>query len=532
MTVVETKKTADIIREIKEKHLPELNKRLDADENIDNTADYPKLAGEFYKHQKRIALKNFGIIDPDSIEDYIALGGYEALRKAIFDMNGQEIIDCVTGSGLRGRGGAGFPTGVKWQGAYDMGPGKKYVVMNADEGDPGAFMDRSIMEGDPHSVLEGMAICGRAIGADEGFIYIRAEYPKAVKRLEKAIADAKAMGLLGDNIMGSGFSFDISLRLGSGAFVCGEGTALMESIEGRRGMPRPKVFRTTVKGLWGKPTVLNNVETFANIPFILDHGAEYYHSIGTEDSSGTKVFALVGKVVHSGLVEVPMGTTINEIVFDIGGGIPDGKKIKAVQTGGPSGGCIPPEYFDLPIDFATLKKIGSIMGSGGMVVMDETDCMVDIARFFMEFSVDESCGKCTPCREGTMRVLEMLTKVTKGEADESILDELMDLSDLITKTSLCGLGQSACNPVVSTIHYFKDEYLAHVNEKKCPAHHCKDLLNFFITDKCIGCTVCAKNCPVNCISGERKEKHIIDQNACIKCGNCESVCPVHAIIRE
>lgn len=529
MTVRERQKPA-LLREIREAHLPVLMARLEADSRIDTTGDYPKLAGEFYARQRRIALKNFQVIDPESLEDYIALGGYAALEEAIFSMTPQEVVDVVTASGLRGRGGAGFPTGVKWQGALDQGPGKKYIIMNADEGDPGAYMDRSIMEGDPHSVLEGMAIAGFATGADEGFIYIRAEYPRAVKRLEQAIRDAEERHLLGKNILGSGFSFTIQLRLGSGAFVCGEGTALMESIEGRRGMPRPKVFRTTVKGLWDRPTVINNVETFANVPYILQHGAEHYRSIGTEDSSGTKVFALVGKINISGLVEVPMGTTINEIVFEIGGGIPGGKAVKAVQTGGPSGGCIPPEYFDTPIDFGSLKKIGSIMGSGGMVVMDETDCMVDIARFFMEFSVDESCGKCTPCREGTMRMLEMLKEITEGRADASVLDELEFLSALMTDTSLCGLGQTAANPVVSTMKYFREEYEAHIREGRCPAGHCKALVQYAITDRCIGCTACARNCPVGCISGERKSQHVIDQSACIKCGNCMSVCPVHAVI--
>lgn len=518
------------LQEIREHHLPLLMDRLEKTEGIDTSGDYPVLSGEFFKKQKRIALKNFNVINPESIEEYIALDGYRALEKCLFQYNQQEIIDEMTASGLRGRGGAGFPTGIKWQGAYDQGPKKKYVIMNADEGDPGAYMDRSIMEGDPHSVLEGMAICGRAIGADEGYIYIRAEYPRAVKRLEIAIAQAEAMGLLGKNIMGTGFNFTISLRLGSGAFVCGEGTALMESIEGRRGMPRPKVFRTTVKGLWDKPTVINNVETFANVAYILHHGSEAYRSIGTEDSSGTKVFALVGKVNHSGLVEVPMGSTINEIVFDIGGGIPHNRKVKAVQTGGPSGGCIPPQFFDTPIDFGSLKKIGSIMGSGGMVVMDETDCMVDISRFFMEFSVDESCGKCTPCREGTMRMLEMLTAITKGKAKEGAIEELLFLSELISDTSLCGLGQTACNPVISTVKYFREEYEAHIRDHSCPAGHCKALSQYFITDKCIGCTRCAKNCPVSCITGERKELHVIDQGPCIKCGNCQSVCPVDAII--
>ncbi len=520
------------LSEMKEMYLPILRERLEKDENIDTGGAYPKLKGDFYERQTRIALKNYGIINPNSVEEYVALDGYKGLEKAIFEMTPQEIIDELNLSGLRGRGGAGFPTGVKWQTALDAEGDKKYVIMNADEGDPGAYMDRSIMEGDPHSVLEGMAICARAIGSDEGFIYIRAEYPNAVKQLRQAIKEAEAHNLLGDKILGSDFSFHVNLRLGSGAFVCGEGTALIESIEGNRGMPQPKLKRTAVEGLWNKPTIINNVETFANVGYILNKGGENYASIGTEDTTGTKVFALVGKVNNSGLVEVPMGTTVNQIVFDIGGGIPKDRKIKAVQTGGPSGGVIPSKYFDLPIDFKNLKEIGSIMGSGGLVVMDETDCMVDIAKFFLEFTVSESCGKCTPCREGTMRILEMLEKVTSGKAEVEILENLENLSQYITDVSLCGLGQTACNPVLSTIRYFKDEYLAHIEDKTCPSGACKDLSSYFITDDCIGCKICAKNCPVSCISGETKEKHVIDQEACIKCGECYNVCPVGAVITK
>lgn len=521
----------DLLNAVNE-HLPLLNERLDNQSNVDNTGDYPKLKGQMNVNQTRRALKNFGIVDPHNIMDYVALGGYQGLYKAIYEHEPQEVVDIVTDAGLRGLGGAGFPTGIKWQGALDTESDKKYVVMNADEGDPGAFMDRSIMEGDPNAVLEGMAIAGRAIGADEGFIYIRAEYPKAVETLEAAIRDAEELGLLGDNIMGSDFSFHIHIRLGSGAFVCGEGSALLESIEGRRGMPQAKVYRTNVKGLWDKPTIINNVETFSNVPAIIKNGADSFKSVGTEDSPGTKVFCLVGKVKYSGLAEVPMGTTIDELVNGIGGGVEEGRTLKAIQTGGPSGGCIPTEYLDRPIDFKNLAEIGSIMGSGGVVVMDDTDCMVDIARFFLEFSVDESCGKCTPCREGTKRVLEILERMTKGEAVPEDLDELRFFNDLIADTSLCGLGKTATNPVKSTMEYFMDEYEAHIFEKRCPAGVCKDLLDYFISEKCIGCGICKKNCPVDCISGENKERHVIDQEACIKCGACEEVCPVDAVIKQ
>lgn len=519
-----------IFDQITQETLPKLNARLEKSVMVDNSGDYPVLKGDFYQKQVRRALKNYMVIAANSIEEYIALGGYRGLEKAIFEMSGQEVIDEINKAGLRGLGGAGFPTGIKWQGAHDQPEGKKYVIMNADEGDPGAYMDRAVMEGDPHSVIEGMAIAGRAIGSDEGFIYVRAEYPNAVKRLEEAIAQANDLGLLGDNIMGSDFSFKIQLRLGSGAFVCGEGTALMESIEGRRGMPRAKVLRTNVSGLWDKPTVINNVETFSNVASIIHRGADWFKSVGTEDSRGTKVFALVGKVKNSGLVEVPMGTTINEIVYDIGGGGEEGRQVKAVQTGGPSGGCIPTEFFDRPVDFKNLAEIGSIMGSGGMVVMDDTDCMVDIARFFLEFSVDESCGKCTPCRDGTKRMLEMLERISSGQAEIGILDQMEDLAEVIHATSLCGLGQSSCNPVLSTLKYFREEYEAHILEGRCPAGVCPALKEYFINDDCIGCGLCKRECPVDCISGERKEVHHIDTEACIKCNNCLEVCPTQAVV--
>ena len=486
----------------------------------------------FYKKQTRIALKNCGVINPEDIDEYIACDGYQALAKVITEMTQQEVIDVMKDSNLRGRGGAGFPTGRKWETAFKYDADKKYVICNADEGDPGAFMDRSILEGDPHSVLEGMAICGYAIGADQGYIYVRAEYPIAVQRLQIAINQAKEKGLLGKNILGTDFSFDIELRLGAGAFVCGEGTALMESIEGRRGMPRPKIERTAHKGLWGKPTIINNVETFANVGQIILKGADWFKSIGTEDSPGTKVFALGGKVNHTGLVEVPMGATLRDIVFDIGGGIPNGRKYKAVQTGGPSGGCIPAEYLDTPVDFASLAKIGSIMGSGGIIVLDETDCMVDIARFYLDFTVAESCGKCVPCREGTKRMLEILERITNGEGTPEDLDRLESLAETITSASLCGLGQTAANPVISTLKYFREEYEAHVYEKRCPAGACQALLQYFITDKCIGCTKCARNCPVSAISGKVKERHVIDTETCIKCGACMEACPVGAIIKK
>lgn len=515
---------------IKKEGHEKLVARLDPDKYIIDGENI-RLKGDFYENQVRLVLRNCGIIDPGSIEEYIARDGYFALEKAIFDMDKAEIIKVVTDSGLRGRGGAGFPAGRKWDTAFKQDVETKYIICNADEGDPGAFMDRSVLEYDPHSVLEAMAICARAIGSNQGFIYVRAEYPKAVKALRKAIADAKEYNLLGENILGSDFSFDIDLRLGAGAFVCGEGTALMESIEGKRGQPRNKEFRTTVKGLWGKPTVINNVETFANVAQIILKGADYFRAYGTEKSPGTKVFALVGKVKNSGLVEVPMGTTINSIVYDIGRGIQNDKKAKAVQTGGPSGGCIPESLFDTGCDFESLKEIGSIMGSGGMVVMDEDDCMVDVARFFLEFSVDESCGKCTPCRIGNKRLLEMLDLIVTGKANEETLHNLKELSEIVSETSLCGLGQASPNPVLSTMHYFYDEYLAHVTGKKtCPAKRCKDLVDYIITDDCIGCGKCARACPAEAIFGKVREIHHIDQNLCIKCGTCMENCPVDAIV--
>lgn len=516
--------------EIQKKTKDLLLDRLKKDGSFNIDGDKITKKGEFFEKQRRIVLKNCGIIDAASLDEYIALGGYFSLEKAL-NSKREDIVNEIKASGLRGRGGAGFPTGRKWEAAFTQPEGIKYVICNADEGDPGAYMDRSVLEKDPHSVLEGMAICAYAIGAQRGFIYVRAEYPKAVESLKIAIKKANENNLLGDNILGTDFSFQIELRLGAGAFVCGEGTALMESIEGKRGMPRNKEYRTTERGLWDKPTVINNVETFANVAQILERGADWFKSIGTEDSPGTKVFSLVGKVANSGLVEVPMGTTIREIVFDIGGGIQGGKKAKAVQTGGPSGGCIPERLFDTKVDFASLKAIGSIMGSGGMVVMDKDDCMVDVCRFFLEFSVDESCGKCTPCRIGNKRLLELLEKLTSGNGTEEDIEKLENLSIIVSKSSLCGLGQSSPNPILSTLTYFRDEYMAHVGENKtCPAKKCKNLLNYFITDKCIGCTKCARNCPVNCIEGKVKEKHIIDTAKCIKCGNCKNVCPVKAVV--
>lgn len=518
------------LESIKKDGFAKLIKRLDP-ENYYIDGEDIRLKGEFYQKQTRLVLRNCGIIDPGSIEEYIGRDGYFALEKAIYDMTREEIIKVVTDSGLRGRGGAGFPAGRKWETAFKQDVDTKYIICNADEGDPGAFMDRSVLENDPHSVLEAMAICARAVGANQGFIYVRAEYPKAVKALRHAIEDAKKYNLLGENILGSDFSFDIDLRLGAGAFVCGEGTALMESIEGKRGQPRNKEFRTTVKGLWGKPTVINNVETLANVAQIILKGADYFRAYGTEKSPGTKVFALVGKVKHSGLVEVPMGTTINTIVYDIGKGIQNDKEAKAVQTGGPSGGCIPKSLFDTGCDFESLKEIGSIMGSGGMVVMDEDDCMVDVARFFLEFSVDESCGKCTPCRIGNKRLLEMLDLIVSGKASEETLFKLKELSEIVSETSLCGLGQASPNPVLSTMNYFYDEYLAHVgNVKTCPAKRCKDLLAYEITDTCIGCTKCAKACPVGAVFGKAREIHHIDKKVCIKCGTCMDNCPVKAIV--
>jgi len=489
----------------------------------------------FYKKQKRVALRNCGVINPENIDEYIANDGYQALGKVLTEMTPEQVIDTVLASGLRGRGGAGFPTGRKWSLARTLVPDadQKYVCCNADEGDPGAFMDRSILEGDPHAVIEAMAIAGYAIGATQGYIYVRAEYPIAIKRLEIAIAQAKEYGLLGDNIFGTGFKFDLKLRFGAGAFVCGEETALMTSIEGNRGEPRPRPPFPAVKGLFGKPTILNNVETYANIPQIILKGVDWFTSMGTETSKGTKVFALGGKIQNTGLVEVPMGTTLREVIYDIGGGIPNGKKFKAAQTGGPSGGCITPENLDVPIDFENLMAIGSMMGSGGLIVMDEDSCMVDIARFFLEFTVDESCGKCTPCRVGTKRMLEILDKIIAGNGTLEDIDKLEELANYIKSASLCGLGQTAPNPVLSTLRYFRDEYIAHVVDKKCPAGVCKNLLQYkIIEDKCKGCTLCSRKCPVGAISGTVKNPHVIDPAKCVKCGVCMSTCKFGAIIKE
>ncbi|MGF7060617.1 NADH-quinone oxidoreductase subunit NuoF [Brassicibacter mesophilus] len=487
---------------------------------------------DFYKKQKRIALQNCGVINPEEINEYIAFNGYMALGKALTEMTSQEVIDCIKNSGLRGRGGGGFPTGLKWEFTAKAVGDQKYVLCNADEGDPGAFMDRSILEGDPHSLIEAMAIAGYAIGSNQGYVYIRAEYPIAVRRLQIAIDQAREKGLLGSNIFGTDFSFDMEIRLGAGAFVCGEETALIASIEGQRGMPRNKPPFPANKGLWQKPSLINNVETYANVPQIILKGSEWFSEIGTEKSKGTKVFALGGKINNTGLVEIPMGTTLREVIYDIGGGIPNGKKFKAVQTGGPSGGCIPSEHLDLSIEYESLISLGSMMGSGGMIVMDEDTCMVDIARFFLDFTVDESCGKCTPCREGTKRMLEILEKITSGEGELEDIDRLESLAETIKSSSLCGLGQTAPNPVLSTLKYFRHEYEAHVNEKKCPAGTCQSLLEFYISDKCIGCTKCAKACPVQCISGKVKEKHVIDTEKCIKCGTCQAACPVNAVIKK
>ena len=507
--------------------------RLVYDETVSDAGIKSLNETDFYKKQHRIALRNCGVINPECIDEYIGRDGYQALGKVLTEMTPDEVIQTMLDSGLRGRGGAGFPTGLKWKFAKGNDADQKYVCCNADEGDPGAFMDRSVLEGDPHVVLEAMAIAGYAIGASQGYIYVRAEYPIAVQRLQVAIKQAHEYGLLGNDIFGTGFNFDIGLRLGAGAFVCGEETALMTSIEGKRGEPRPRPPFPAVKGLFGKPTILNNVETYANIPQIILNGADWFASMGTEKSKGTKVFALGGKINNTGLVEVPMGTTLREIVEEIGGGIPNGKKFKAAQTGGPSGGCIPSENLDVPIDYDNLIAIGSMMGSGGLIVMDEDNCMVDIAKFFLEFTVDESCGKCTPCRIGTRRLLEMLTKITEGKATLEDLDKMEELCYYIKDNSLCGLGQTAPNPVLSTLKYFRDEYIAHVVDKKCPAGVCKKLLSFkIVADKCKGCTACARNCPVNAISGAVKTPHIIDISKCIKCGACIEKCRFGAIIKE
>jgi NADH dehydrogenase (quinone) len=484
----------------------------------------------FYKKQRKIALRNCGSINPEDIDDYIYHQGYKALEKAV-RMTSQEVVDIIKDSGLRGRGGGGFSTGMKWQFALNNKADQKYVVCNADEGDPGAFMDRAILEGDPHSIVEAMAICGYAIGANKGLVYIRAEYPLAVKILQMAIKAAKERGLLGENIFNSGFNFDIEIKYGAGAFVCGEETALIHSMEGKRGEPTTKPPFPAESGYWSKPTNVNNVETFANIPFIINDEEGVFKNMGTKSSPGTKVFALAGKINNIGLIEIPMGTTLREVIYEIGGGIKDGKAFKAVQTGGPSGGCLTAKDLDTPIDFDTLKEKGSMMGSGGMIVMDEDDCMVSVSKFYLDFTVDESCGKCTPCRIGNLRLLELLEKITSGNGTEEDLDKLLELSHVIKDTSLCGLGQTAPNPVLSTMHNFWDEYVAHVRDKKCPSGKCTDLVRYMINEKCIGCTACSRVCPVSCISGQVKVRHEINQNACIKCGACYSTCKFSAIDR-
>ena len=487
----------------------------------------------FYKKQLRIALRNCGVIDPENIKEYIATDGYQALAKVLNEMTPDDVINELLASGIRGRGGAGFPTGRKWAFAKASEGDVKYVCCNADEGDPGAFMDRSILEGDPHAIIEAMTIAGYTIGAKQGFIYVRAEYPIAVQRMEIALKQAREYGFLGKNILGTNFEFDIEIRLGAGAFVCGEETALMTSIEGKRGEPRPRPPFPAVKGLFGKPTVLNNVETYSNIPQIIRNGAEWYASMGTETSKGTKVFALGGKITNVGLVEIPMGTTLREIIEEIGGGIPNGKKFKAAQTGGPSGGCIPAWHIDTPIDYEHLTALGSMMGSGGLIVMDEDTCMVDIAKFYLEFTVDESCGKCTPCRIGTRRLKEMLDKITEGNGEMADLKKIEDLANHMKSSSLCALGQSAPNPVLSTLHYFKDEYIEHITDKHCPAGVCKNLVHFeIIPSLCKGCTLCARNCPVDAIKGKVKEVHVIETDKCIKCGLCEKNCKFGAVVKK
>ena len=498
---------------------PEQAKKLVAEANI-----------PFYQKQYRIVLRNCGIIDPEKIEDYIARDGYKAIEKVLFEMTPEQVVEEILKSGLRGRGGAGFPTGMKWKFAQQQPKGQKYMVCNADEGDPGAYMDRSTLEGDPHSILEAMTIAGYAIGASKGFIYIRAEYPLAIERLQIAIKQAHELGLLGEDILGSGFSFDIELRFGAGAFVCGEETALLQSIEGNRGMPKPRPPFPAVKGLWGRPTVINNVETLANIPVIINKGADWFNKIGTATTKGTKVFALTGKVNNSGLIEVPMGTTLREIIFDIGGGIRGGHQFKAAQTGGPSGGIIPPQFLDTPIDYENLARIGSIMGSGGLIVMDETDCVVDIAKFYLDFTVDESCGKCAPCRIGGRKLLNYLKKITDGRGTEQDIKDMQAICDAMNKASLCGLGQTASNPVRSTLRYFMDEYMEHIKDKKCRSGKCSKLIQYKIDPaKCKGCTMCARKCPAGAISGTVKNPHVIDPAKCVKCGACEATCKFGAI---
>ena len=523
------------VPEIVEEHLLKgrIVKHLLYDETVHKDEIKPLSETNFYKKQRRIALRNCGVIDPENIEEYIAMDGYQALAKCLTELTPEDVIQIVKDSGLRGRGGGGFPTGLKWSFTAKNSADQKYVVCNADEGDPGAFMDRSVLEGDPHCIVEAMTICGYATGATQGYIYVRAEYPIAVKRLQIAIDQARENGLLGKNIFDSGFDFDLHIRLGAGAFVCGEETALMTSIEGNRGEPRPRPPYPAVKGLFAKPTTENNVETFANIPQIILKGAEFFNSMGTERSPGTKVFALGGKINNTGLVEIPMGTTLREIVEDIGGGIPNGKKFKAAQTGGPSGGCIPASLIDTEIDYDNLTSIGCMMGSGGLIVMDEDNCMVDIAKFFLDFTVDESCGKCSPCRIGTKRMREILEKITDGKATLEDLDELEKLAHYIKDNSLCGLGQTAPNPVLSTLRFFRDEYVAHIVDKTCPAGVCKALLSYNIDpDKCKGCTACARKCPVGAISGTVKNPHTIDTSKCIKCGVCMETCKFGAIYKK